>query len=428
MKYKLKKLLSSQYVRAVGVLAGGTAVSQGITISALPLLTRIYSPEDFGVLAIYVAIVSIVSTVSCLRLEIAIPLPEKDQDAANLLVLALIISIIFGLLSLLIVIVAPAQILNLVGSPKLEPFLWLIPVSIWVTSTYNAIQYWSTRKRQFGAIARTRLTQSITGTGIQLLGGILSIGSIGLLSGQIFKNCAGVWRLARLTWLQDKSSLILINGSDLRRVFRKYDRFPKYSTLESFANIAGIQVPILIVASYLGGKESGYLMLAMQIMSSPIGLLGSSISQVYLSHAPEHLRRGDLAQFTVRCIAGLMKLGVLPLILIGGIAPAVFPLVFGTDWGRAGQLLAWMTPWFILQFITSPVSMVLHIKDRQKTAFLIQIFGLILRVSIVFFVGLISKEYIAEAYAISGAIFYLIYFFIIKKVSDFSWKDLFKND
>lgn len=428
MKNKLKQLASNKYIRSVGVLAGGTAVSQVITILALPLLTRLYSPEDFGILAIYVAIVSIVSTVSCLRLEIAIPLPEQEQDAASLLVLALLSSVFFGLLSLLIVIIAPVQIANLIGEPNLESLLWLLPISIWVTSTYNAIQYWSTRKRQFGAIARTRLTQAISGTGVQLLGGLLSIGSIGLLLGQIFKSCAGVWRLAKLTWIQDKSSLKLVNGSDLRRVFRKYDRFPKYSTLESFANVAGIQIPILLVASYLGGAESGYLMLAMQIISAPVGLLGSSISQVYLSHAPEHLRRGDLAQFTARCIAGLIKLGVLPLIFIGGLAPALFPLVFGAGWERAGQLLAWMTPWFILQFITSPVSMVLHVKDQQKTAFLIQLFGLILRVGIVISVGIISKEYIAEAYAISGAIFYLIYFFIIKKVSNFSWQNLFKND
>ena len=91
LKALVNRLLPrASFARSVGVLAGGTAVAQGIGVLALPLITRLYTPEDFSVLAVFSSIVAIVSVAACLRLEIAIPLPETDEDAANLLALALI--------------------------------------------------------------------------------------------------------------------------------------------------------------------------------------------------------------------------------------------------------------------------------------------------------------------------------------------------
>jgi len=426
LKIALNRLLpQDSFVRKVGILASGTTASQAINVLSLPLLTRLYAPADYGVLAIYVAIVSIVAVVACLKLEIAIPLPEKEQDAAHLLVLALLGAAAFGLMALLLVIAVPAHIIRLVGVPALEPYLWLVPLGIWITASYVTMQYWATRKHQFGAIARTRLTQAVSGTGVQLLGGVGGIGSVGLLLGQIIKNSAGIGSLARQAWIHDKHVFKAVNRQGLVRVFKAYKRFPKYVTLESFANVAGIQIPILLIATYVGDKESGFLILAMQAMSIPISLLGSSIAQVYLAHAPEYLRRGDLPEFTARSVAGLIKVGVLPLVLAGAMGPALFLLVFGSDWGRAGELLAWMTPWFILQFITSPVSMVLHVKNQQKVALMLQLFGCATRVGSVLLAGWFGFKHIVEVYALSGMVFYAIYFLVVKRIAGYSTRMLY---
>jgi len=111
---------------------------------------------------------------------------------------------------------------------------------------------------------------------------------------------------------------------------------------------------------------------------------------------------------------------VLPLALIGAVAPALFSLVFGADWHRAGELLAWMTPWFIMQFITSPVSMVLHVKNRQKMALMLQVFGCFLRVGTVLLVEWIDSKHLVEAYALSGMVFYVVYFFVVKRIAGFN--------
>lgn len=393
-------------VHSVSTLAGGTAFAQALTVLALPLLTRLYTPAEFSVLAVYASILGIAAAVACLRLEIAIPLPERDEDAASLLMLALACGTGFSLLMGLLVLSFPGQIAALLRVPAVEPYLWLVPLGVWVASTYAAIQYWSTRKKKFSRIARTRMTQALGGTGVQLGAGALSAGPIGLLLGYMISGGAGVIGLARDAWRNDRSVLRAVTPRTMRKTLRQYSRFPKYSTLEALANTAGIQVPVIIIAALAIGPEAGYLMLATRLMAAPMALLGGSIAQVYLAHAPEELRADRLGDFTTRILTGLVKTGVGPLLFAGIVAPSLAGLVFGQGWSRTGELVAWMTPWFVLQFLSSPVSMVMHVTGRQKWLLLVTVFGLVLRVGAMWFAYHYWKHDFSEIYAVSGAVFY----------------------
>lgn len=102
-----------------------------------------------------------------------------------------------------------------------------------------------------------------------------------------------------------------------------------------------------------------------------------------------------------------------PLIFGGLLAPSLFTKVFGEDWHRAGILMAWMTPWFVMQFLASPVSTALHVVNRQRAALLLQLFGLVTRVAAVYGASFFAVGAISEAYAISGFVFYSVYFLVI---------------
>ena len=53
VKTHLRRLLpKNAFARGVSVLVGGTAGAQLLTILAAPLLTRLYGPEDFGLVAV----------------------------------------------------------------------------------------------------------------------------------------------------------------------------------------------------------------------------------------------------------------------------------------------------------------------------------------------------------------------------------------
>ena len=139
----------------------------------------------------------------------------------------------------------------------------------------------------------------------------------------------------------DRSFLHAITPGMMRFALRKYHRYPVYSTPEALLNIAGIQGPMLLIAAH-GGSEAGFLLLAMQIMTAPMTLLGSSISQVYMSRAPEEFRAGGLAPFTLTIMRRLVMIGTGPLLLVGALSPIVFPWIFGAEWTRSGEIVTWV--------------------------------------------------------------------------------------
>jgi O-antigen/teichoic acid export membrane protein len=424
MRQKFDALFRQGFVRSVGVLVGGTAFAQALMVLVLPLLTRLYTPADFSVLAVYASILGIISVAACLRLEIAIPLPQRDEDAANLLALALCSSAGVAGLSAVVVWLFPVQIVQLVAQPKLQPYLWLLPLGIWLSSSYAALQFWTTRKKSFAIIAKTRMTQAIGGAGTQVGLGWAGIAPLGLVLGQMISSGAGIFGLARHALKNDRVVLRSVAWSDMRRIFCEYGRFPKYSMLESLANSASAHFPILVIAAMVAGPEAGFLMLAIKVMASPMGLIGGAVSQVYLSRAPEELRAGTLSKFTANTLGGLAKTGVGPLVFAGILAPVAFPIIFGSQWQRAGELVCWMTPWFVMQFLASPISMTLHVTQSQRAALLIQILGLVLRVGSVAIFAYLARNWIIESYAISGFVFYLIYFYTVVSVSKIKGKEL----
>src|SRR5690554_6729775 len=147
------KLPPGSFIRNVVTLMTGTTFAQALMILVAPILTRLYSPEDFGVFALYTSILGIIAVVACWRYELAIVLPEKDEDAANLLVLSICICFGMAVLTLILVALFRNPLASLFGVPKLAPWLWFMPLSLIATGLFQAFNYWSTRRRQFRRLA-----------------------------------------------------------------------------------------------------------------------------------------------------------------------------------------------------------------------------------------------------------------------------------
>jgi O-antigen/teichoic acid export membrane protein len=394
------------FIHSVGTLAGGTAFAQALAILALPVMTRLYSPSEFGVLAVYGSLIAIISVAACLRFEVAIPIPRRDGDAANLLALSVLGSFGATLVSSAAILFFPDWIVKQVGVAAIRPYLWMVPLGVWATSSYAAIQFWATRKKKFARIARTRVAQAVGGAGTQMVAGFAGIGAFGLLLGQLVNSGAGVIGLLSDAWREDFRTLRAVSWRSMRRAFSKYSKFPKYSVPDALANNIGSYAPMIIIAVLSTSREVGCLSLAVKVMFAPMGLIGASVAQVYLSRAPEELRNGVLDKFTARVLNGLVKVGVGPLLFAGIVAAPTFAIVFGPEWRRAGEIVGWMTPWFILQFISSPVSMVAYVTGNQKAMLVLTLSGLLLRICPLLLAGALGIQRISESYAVASAAFY----------------------
>lgn len=408
----LSRMGDNDVLRDVLRLVTGTVGGRAIALMAMPFVTRLYSPRDFALLAVYLAAVGMIGAIACLRFDVAIPLACDESDAAHLLALALLITIGMAGTGLVVILLASDQIATLLGQPMLRPWLWLVPLGILLAGCYAALQFWATRARRFGSVAKTRISQSTVGVATMLGMGWAGITPFGLLLGNMLSSSAGSLRLGTEVLCRDRAALRQVTWRGLGAAFRRYHHFPLYSTPEALANLAGIQVPVLLVAAF-AGPEAGFLLLAQQVMAAPMALLGSSISQVYISRAPEALREGRLASFTLSMLKRLIQIGVGPLILAGLLAPLVFPYVFGPEWTRAGVIALWMVPWMVLQFLASPISMGLHVTGRQSWAAALQIAGLVFRVLATLTLPLFVVGGHVVGLALGAALFYAIYLVVI---------------
>ena len=405
------------FIRSVAVLVSGTTLAHGITAFALPFLSRLYSPADFSSLAVFAALLSIISVAACLRFDVAVTIPSRDVDSANLLALALVCALVTSMLLVVPVLIVPERIAHWVNQEILHPYIWLLPLGVMLGASYSALQGWHVRKREFGKITLSKIAQSSVAAGTQLGIGIGGVGPFGLLLGIVLNSGVACTVLGYRLIRYEREALSSITLAGMRAMAHAYSRFPKFSTWEALSNSAAIQVPIIMIAAMATGQEAGYVLMAMYVMQAPMALVGTAIGQVYLSRAPDEHRAERLGAFTAEVFGGLLKAGVGPLLFAGIVAPVAFPIIFGEEWRRAGDLVAWMTPWFVMQFIASPISMALHIMGRQGVALTLQLLGLLIRVSSIWIAAVINNDYVSEVYAISGFLIYMTYCVVVLVIS-----------
>lgn len=408
---KVNAKLNAQggFFKAVSVLVGGTAFAQLVGFLFLPILTRLYTPEDYSILGVYVAIVSILAVVSCLRFDIAIPIPKEDGDGKALLLLSLISNSIFFVLLYVLLLVIYPFIQSYKVVQQLSYWIWLIPLGVYLSGLYSALQFWASRRKRFKDIAQTRMTQAISGNTTSLAIGYAFGGFWGLILGQILSFSGGLLKLA----ISAKKDLNLVESSSKKATFVKYSNFPKYSTFEALTNTSAIQLPLIIIASFLVGPEVGLLMMAMKIMGIPMGLIGSAVAQVYVSEAPRYYENKQLLSYTQEILKKLLKIIIIPFLILFIVSPYIFGFILGEAWSSIGYYIAAMIPWYFMQILSSPVSMSLHIVGKQKVALFLQIFGLIFRVLLLFLIAQFSLDLIVYYYIFSGFAFYLIYMIVI---------------
>lgn len=409
LKDRLKSLTSTNYVKSIFALVGGNALAQLITMGVMPILTRLYTPHDFTVLASVVSIASIISVAASLRYDIAIPLARDDREKNTLLSLALLLATAVAVLYLAIAFVIKTTWISSLF--KNDIVLILSFATVCSMAYFNAWLSTAIKERKFGTIAKTKLSQSILAAGIQISFGLLALKEYGLIIGYISNYGFGALLLA----LKSSASPWKANRQDLKDTAKTYSSYPKFSTFEAFFNAASIQLPILLIAYAQIGPDAGFLTLSMQVLQAPIALIGTAVGQSYFAHATEKLKSGTLYTFTISTTKTLFKIACLPAVILFFTAPYLFKLFFGEEWVRSGELIQWMCPWFIIQFVTSPVSMALHVIHQQKTAMYLQACGVIIRVGFTLTTLLSFKHFTAEIYALSGFIFYSIYYVVIIK-------------
>ena len=413
----LKKFIpKSSYARNVITLMTGTGLAQAIPIAISPILTRLYSPEDFGIFGLYMAIVAIASVLVTGRYELAILLPRNDRDALHIVALAIGLSAAVSALLLVVVLVFNGPITQLLGASDIAPWLCWVPASTVLMGIYTSLNYWSNRKGQYRRLAVSRVVQTSGTSATQLGAAFLRSGPAGLVVGQLTGQLMASSLQARMIYREDQQQIKTLRWGRLRALARKYRNFPRFLIVAHGFNTASGQVPMLLLSTLFNTATAGYYMLIQRVMAAPMVLVAGALGDVFRQEASRaYIHTGNCRAIYVSTFKRLLALAVLPFTVFFFVAPALFGWVFGEPWRVAGEYARIFTPMFFLQFITSPLSSVYMIAEKQKMDLAWQICLLVLVLSAFAIGGIFSNIAIALAlfstayclmYAINGMISY----------------------
>lgn len=365
----------------------GTSIAQAIPIAISPILTRLYTPEDFGIFALYMAVASIVSVLVTGRYELSIMLPKKDSDAMNIVALSIGLSCIISTVLLIIVTVFNSQITHLIGSPAVSSWLYFVPVSTLLMGVYQSLNYWSNRKGHYKRMALSRMMQSGSGSMAQLGGGYSAMGASGLVGGQIIGQGLSTALLGRLIYREDQSELKKISRNRIIALGKKYSSFPKYLIVAHGFNTGSSQMPVILLGAFFNSAVAGFYMLTQRVIGAPMTIVGSAIGDVFrqeASHAYAHA--GNCKSVYLKTLKRLIAISIFPFVIFFFIAPFAFAFVFGDGWRISGEYAQILTPMFFLRFVTSPLSAMFMIAQKQRLDLIWQI-ALFVLVSLSFAFG-----------------------------------------
>jgi len=369
--------LQSEFSRNVVTLMTGTTIAQAITVAISPILTRIYTPEDFGLFALFMAISAVVSVIATGKYEMAIMLPKKDGDAINIMVLSFLVACFISLFLLFVIFIFNAELTKILNTPDISSWLYLIPLTVFLTGVYQSLNYWFNRKKMYQGLANNKVIQSSSTAGTNLGLGVNGFGVSGLIMGVVVGQVIAILFLAKKKLKNNKNVLALLNIKKIIVLAKKYKDFPKFNAPHALMGSASSNMPVFIISYFFSSSSVGFFSLANRVLMSPARLVAYPFGQVFLQKLThnKNIKENETLFFN-SSLFKLLGYSFFPFLLLFIFSPNIFGVVFGEVWVVAGEYTQILIPMIYLTFVGSILSNVVLVYNQQKTAFKIEVINI----------------------------------------------------
>ena len=379
IKKYIQKLLKHTFVMQVATLMSGTALSQGILLAATPLLTRLYTPEEFGIFALYVSILAPISMISSLRYETAIMLPEDNEDAKALLVLSALITIVMSILTLLLIVIFE-DTLMLYLTDDIGLFFWLVPLGVFFSGMVQILTTWNTRNEMYKNIALSKVLRSSTAVSVQIGAKTITPFAGGLIWGNLIGSVVALGTLLYKALKQQSLRLNKLSYNRIKKNAKEYDKFPKYQTFASFTNSLSLVLPVIFLSFFYSPEIAGYYALANRVLMAPVTLISGSIRNVYYQKASQKFNMNEsIKNLYVKTTLNLLKISFIPFLVVAIFAEPIFVYLFGNKWVISAEFTQILFIMTIMSFINPASAMTIYILGLQKFSLIFTVISTFLR-------------------------------------------------
>lgn len=382
-RHRLTGGSSGSVFKGMATLALGSGLAKVIGLVSIQVLTRIYSPEHFGVLSVFTALLLILTPLMTLRYELAVPLPSRDGTAMTLMAVSTALLTLMTLFVGLLLWLAGPTLLAVISMEAITPYRAMLIIGLFCTGLYEVLLIWAVRRRAYPAIARTQLRQTVVGAVAKIALGMLGLMPGGLLAGQVVGAGAGTMTLVRTFRADVKRHWRQVTLRRAWRILRHYRAFPAYRLPSQLLQVFASQSPLLLTAAFYDAETTGQLGLALMTLALPMQLLGYTTSKAYYAEIASLGRKRpvEVRAVTRSVIKRLLALSIAPSLILLVFGEGLFSLAFGPQWELAGELAAVLAIYLLFQFIHAPASHLLSLFDRQRLLLMLNVQRTVLTVA-----------------------------------------------
>ncbi len=416
---QINKILSpkSEFSKNFFILFKGTLIAQIIPMLLMPVLTRLYSPDDFGILELFVSITTILGSVANLRYELSIVLPDRKEDAWNIMSLGFILAFVLSLILQILIGFFADAITIVLNNSQIKIWLYFVPITVLLQGIYNMLSYYNTREKLYKSISTASILRSSSRTASQIGFGLVSKTPMGLIIGQILGYAFSIIPLSAK--IKYRLFIKKTKWKNMKTLAKRYNDFPKYTMPATLANVLATNLTSVLISALYNITQVGYYSLSNRILGLPSAIIGSSMQNVYYKEAHEQLKKyGHAKEVFISTLKKLSLVSIPIILVIFFLGEWIFALVFGEEWRIAGYYAKILIPLIMIRFVSAPLSISLSVFERQRVSLFWQIGLLVLTLLIFALVKVFSLGMVEFMIILSSvlSLYYIYFLFLLYRV------------
>lgn len=407
----IRGIIKSPSIRNFTKLLSANVVAQVIGLIVYPILTRIYAPEDFGLLNLFLSIGGVLTIISTAEYYYAIVLPKEHKQAVAVLWTGVLCLILTGGVVCLSVFFA-TPIASLLKTPLLASYYWMMPFYVMAMGGWNLLNYWYIRTTKYSRISHYQISQSILSAGGKMGFGYLGILQGGMIYSVVFAPLVALV-VSFITWkpitiLRERVMNFNVSWQDICKQTKEYKNFPLFVLPRSFVNMLAGQMPVLLLTPFFGSKLVGFYSLALLLGYTPIGTITRAVYQVLYQQTTERVHKSlPIGNIFKRFIIYASIIIVPVFIGLYFILPEITSWIFGKEWYVSGEYIRWMLPWLYVSFLSCSINYLFDVFMKQKWGLffevllaLVRVLGLVIGVRMNSFIVAIASYSIGTTLAL----------------------------
>ena len=409
----LKKYLKSESLRNVSTLVSGTVLAQIIPILLTPILSRIYTPQDFGFYGFYLSIISVFAVVASGRFHLALFIANRSSKAVYILKTSILVVLIFSSL------ISVGIIISSIFISRFSFWYYFVGLVVFNATLIEVLNTYANTKGDYKIMSSNMIIRSIIANFIFIILGVLKFGEdglmIGLLLGQILQLIHFYF------YYQKEIRFYKINSRLFRTTVYTYKNFLIHSSSSALLNNLSIQLPTFFLKNYYNIASVGQYFQSYKLLTLPNSFVAKAFGSVFVKKAADRLnKKEEINDIVLSLYKNLVFISFIPFSILAVYGDIIFSVILGEQWAESGVFAQIISPWVYINFIVLPFTYLFEVFQRQKH---FSIFNLILLTTRL--VSLLVGYYYKDIYlsillfSISSFIVYssmLIYLFNLTKV------------